>query len=142
GFRGSGLGRGLGGGLLLATGGLLRAVGGGGIGEGLSHLAHDGRFERRGGRANEFAHVLELLEDVLTCCAELFRELMDTGLCHSSPVRVLSRSGKNLINEEQYSSHCSLEFRLGVIVRHSQLVIHSTTRSLWVRYPASAGPRR
>src|SRR5699024_3111221 len=131
GFRGSGLRRRLSGGLLLAAGGL-RSVGWGGIGEGLSHPAHDGRFERRGGRANEFAHILELLEDVLTGCAELFRELMDTGLCHSSPVRVLSRSGKNLINEEQYSSHCSLEFRLGVIVRHSQLVIHSTTRSLWV----------
>src|SRR5699024_4239276 len=84
GFRGSGLRRRLSGGLLLAAGGL-RSVGWGGIGEGLSHPAHDGRFERRGGRANEFAHILELLEDVLTGCAELFRELMDTGLCHSSP---------------------------------------------------------
>ena len=72
-------------------------------------------------------------------CRALSRAHGHGALLNSSPVRVLSRSGKNFssMKSSTHFTALSISVSTGVIVRHSQLVIHSATRSLWVRCPAS-----
>lgn len=67
---------------LSARGGL---AGAGLIAEVVTQATHDGRLN--GGRRgpDEFAHVLQRLEDIFAFESELFRELVDTDLCHYSP---------------------------------------------------------
>ncbi len=45
----------------------------------------DGRLDGGRGRTNELPHVLQRAEDDLAFDSELFRELVDPGLCHCSP---------------------------------------------------------
>src|SRR5699024_2912357 len=79
------------------AGGLGAALGGGlaGLdGQLLAQLAGDGGFDGRGSRANEFAHVLQLLQNDLTGVSELLGELVNADLSHNSPVSVRPTRGR------------------------------------------------
>src|SRR5699024_10164629 len=73
----------------LLRGGVVAAL----DGQLLAQTAGDRRFDGRGGGANEFAHVLQLLQNDLARVSELLGELVDADLSHISPVSVRPTRG-------------------------------------------------
>ncbi len=67
-------------------------------GEGGTQLLGDGRLYRGGGAANEFAEFLKFGNCFLGRDSELFRELVDTGLGHCSPVSARTETGTNRLS--------------------------------------------
>ncbi len=70
-----------------------------GRGEGLAGLADDGGFERRGRSLDVLAHLNQFRDQVFARNAELFRDLVNAGLCHNSPVSVRPRQGRTIVSE-------------------------------------------
>ena len=67
--------------------------------EGITDLADDRGFERRGRSLDVLAHLNQLRDQVFARDTELFRDLVNAGLCHNSPVSVRPRQGRTIVSE-------------------------------------------
>ncbi len=70
-----------------------------GRGERFADLTDDRGFERRGGTLDVLAHLDQFGDEVFARNAELFRDLVNAGLCHNSPVSVRPRQGRTISSE-------------------------------------------